>query len=169
MRFIYLNHSIQSSWYVLYLLDLRNVLFSMGVCMILFPPYLNFLTLISDSILQQTNILRCFWMLFLKGKWLTYSWPDGNSFGCSNTCPVVIIVLVELSINCIASKIFLYRSTMFTCLLPLVTVNSRVIESWFFCSWMWDPLRVQFSLTFDSRWTLLRCIRIKLWFHLFRR
>ena len=81
IRLIYLNHPILSSWWVLYLLNFTNVLFLIKICMILLSPYLNFSTRSSDYILQQTKILRCFWMLFVDGKWMAYSCPEGISLG----------------------------------------------------------------------------------------
>ena len=88
------------------------------------------------TFLLLTSVLFCnrrrpcafFGMMFMNWKWETYSCPKGILLGCSNTLPVVVIILVELLTNFLASEIFLWRSNMLTCLLSRPTVNSKVME-----------------------------------------
>ena len=90
-------------------------------------PCLNFPTHSSDSILQQTKTLRCYWMVFMNEKCVIYSCSEGIFLGYSNTLPVVVVILMELSTSFIASKFFLWRSNMLTYFLSRPTVKSNVM------------------------------------------
>ena len=134
--------------------------------MILLSPYLNLPILNSDSLLQHTKNLHCFWLMFMNGKWVTYSWPEVISLGYSNTLSAVVIILMELSINFMASKIFLWQANMLTYLLSRPIVDSKVMGGFYICcSWMWYLLRVQLFSWVASGSSFLRCHQTKSWLH----